>query len=435
MNNIMRLRMIPFILFFSCFLYGESAPAVSGNIPPVVQAALLKADRLMEKNQAAEAITLLISVQGEYRDHYMVLFTLGNCCMTVGRVKEANTAYLKAVSQNPGYGPAWFNLAKSHMELGQYGPAGDAFLKAYDTYENKNPEALYFAASVYLSGDQPRKGLAAFHRLSSLHPDQIQTEWQQVHVQILIANGMAREALPLIEKLVLSLHGDKQKQWEEFLLYHYLSLKMEPKALTYAESLTRKEPLEPKWWKGVIHIHLTLEQYRDALAAMMVYSRITEPSMEEKKLMADLYLMADIPSPSVTILEDLLRRSYEIALVKKLVYAASISGRPEAGLAWIEKGLAGNDHDIELLMMKGEVLLSAKDYGKAAEAYKSVIRADRNNGKAWLMLGHASWFADDPETAILAVEQARSFPKYRKEAASALAEFTRNRNHPISPGS
>jgi tetratricopeptide (TPR) repeat protein len=412
------------ILITVCLLICLQAFAETDeHVPAGVQAVLQKAEDLMAKNNLKEAIGMLLAMEEKGEKHHLIAYTLGNCHMMEKAYKAANASYLKAVQIKESFGPAWYNLANSYMELNQMDRAGDAFLRAYDAYEEKNPEILYYGASVYMAADLNKKALDAFNRLMALHPDQIKTEWLETRVHILLANDLPEEALPVMEKLARDLKGDKKKQWREFLLDQYLSLKMEKKALAHAEALTREEPREAKWWKGLIHVNLALERYPEALAVFEVYGHLFALSHEEKKTLADLYLMTDLPERAIQILEDLLGQTYDTDRVEKLAQGYVGANRPEGVLPWIEKGLKRHPGDARLLILKGEALFNAGKYAEAVKALKGAVNRDETHGRAWLLTGYAAWYGNDLSTAVSAMKEAAKFPGQRKQAQQALAEL------------
>ena len=409
------------VVFFS---YGQLF-AETENLSARAFSLLKRASHLVEKNEVDKAIDILKSYEPGKPDAYMIQFELGNCYMLVKQYNEANSAYLASIKLNAAYGPAWHNLANSYIELNQYEKAGDAFVQAYERYNPKRPDILYYAASTYFAGDDPKTALAIFNRLTALHPDDIKLEWQQVHVQILLANNMPKVALPIIEKLANGMQREKQKEWQEFLLYHYLSLEMHHKALSYVRSLTKADPLEVRWWKAMAQITLTMNRYKDTLVALTVYGHLAPLSADEKKLMADLYLMLDIPGQSTAILEDLMETTTDAALIEKIVYGFTAQHKPEDALKWIEKGLTVDPRSIKLLMLKGDVLFQLKSYEASKNTFQHVVNLDKDEGKAWLMMGYAAWYGEDLNTAIRAMKQAATFPKQKKAATDALAGLLR----------
>ncbi len=67
-------------------------------------------------------------------------------------------------------------------------------------------------------------------------------------------------------------------------------------ALKYAVSLTRKYPLEPKWWKALASLYLKNNDLKHGLAALVSYGFLTPLKNNEILLATDLYLSLNIPS-------------------------------------------------------------------------------------------------------------------------------------------
>ena len=87
-----------------------------------------------------------------------------------------------------------------------------------------------------------------------------------------------------MEELAKKTQGKKQKEWREMLLYQYMSLKMETKALSYAKWLTQIDTVEAKWWKALSHLHFQKEHYTNGLVALLVYSFI-KPLLTPQEMM------------------------------------------------------------------------------------------------------------------------------------------------------
>ncbi|MCA1785544.1 MAG: hypothetical protein LC657_06130, partial [Desulfobacteraceae bacterium] len=189
---------------------------------------------------------------------------------------------------------------------------------------------------------------------------------KQTLVNILFALEKYREALPWLEELAKETTGDSRRQWQEMLLYQYLSLEMKQKALAYARYLTRTHPEDPGWWKALAHVHLTDNRFEKALAAMLSYSYLTPLKREESRLVADLYLSCNIPDSAARQYEawlaqhrDTLSEKQVLEKIKVISRAWLSAGNLDQALAWAEKGLAKTS-DKELLGIKAYVLATRK---------------------------------------------------------------------------
>ncbi len=178
------------------------------------------------------------------------------------------------------------------------------------------------------------------------HPQKVTLEWKQTLVHILFALEKFREALPWLEELAEKTQGEGRRQWQEMLLYQYLSLEMKQKALAYARHLTRIHPEDPGWWKALAHVHLADNRFEKALAAMLSYSYLTPLTREESRLLADLYLSCHIPESAARQYEKWLAHHGDTLSEKQLlnnITAVSrawlAAGNPDQALAWAQKGL------------------------------------------------------------------------------------------------
>lgn len=415
---------IPLMSMFIVWLAWAGPVHGAEDIPLSVSRAVNHSYDLLGEGRIDEALDYLLSVKNKGHEHYLIHFALGNCHMRAGQYVKAGEEYLLAVGQSPDYAPAWFNLAKSRYELGDYAKAADAFITAYDRSSEKNATTLYFAGVAFLTANQPGKALDVFDRLMTVHEEEIKPEWKAAKVHALLALKKNREALPLIEDMARTVEGPQKKHWQETLLYQYMLLGMNEKALSYADDLTREDPMEPKWWKGLVHLQLTRDRYREALVALTIYGHLKVPTIEEKRLMADLSTAADIPARSVEILKDILLEKWDTDIVKAVVRNYMSLHQPEEALKWVDKGLTNDAENPDLLMLKGNILFMQKDYAGAARVFKELTRQDVASGRPWLMLGYAAWNMDDIETAYRAMKQAKTYPDQRNQAEKALRSLS-----------
>ena len=191
--------------------------------------------------------------------------------------QKAAASYQACLKQDPKYQPAWLNLAKCRYELDEYEKAAHAFEQGYATSETPKPVHLYYAAVCRFQAHQLSQALELFNRLFSLHPDAVTLAWKETLVNVLFSMDRFKQALPLLEELAGRSDPVKAKKWKEILLHQYLALGMIGKALAYAEELIDQDPLEPKWWKALCHIHLNKNQPARGLTALIIYSYLVPP--------------------------------------------------------------------------------------------------------------------------------------------------------------
>ena len=439
------LRQIYFIfaallLLMPVMSIGHFALAQSIDLPLPVRVVLAKAYPFMQKKEFGRAIEVLKKFQArggpdteagqpdpKGYHHPEIYFTIGNCYLLQEQYKAAESAFRQAVNRDETHTNAWLNLAKAYYEQGLYADAGHCFGRGYSSAKEKSAEYLYFSAAAYLMAGDYDRSITLFEQLLTAHPADFKPEWKEHMVHALLAGGQARRALPYIRELANLYTGDKQIQWQEILLYQYMQLEMRKEALNLALTLTRQAPTIDKWWKALAHIYLQQDRLKEALGAMTIYSFLTPLSPEEQKLLADLNLQLGIPVKAAPLYEARLAAESDAdkALLTRLVQAYRQLGRPETALELLDAVPLGAEHT-DLMLLKGELLYTLKQYGKAADVFRqAALNKDKHTGRAWLMAGYAAWQTNNITASKTAFKQAAKYKTEKKAAAAALELLSR----------
>ena len=441
-------------LFTPLLVYaGEKSP----RIPHAANMALFKAHKLLIKKDPAGALNILESFQTKQPkgmkpgdadprgyQHYYINFTLGNCCLELADssklpaqgekensctiksnyIQKAVSHYKASITVKPNFSPAWLNLAKSYYDLEDYKKAGGCFLRSFETSEEKRPETLYYGAVSFMAADENKKSLEIFEQLISLYKDEIKLEWKETLAQLYLSCDLPLKALPYIEELAEKLSTKKKKQWQEILLYQYITLGMKSKAMAYAKRLTKEDPVEPKWWKGLAHIYFSEERYKDALVPFTICSYFAFLSDQEKKLLADLNLSLGIPVQAMRYYEDLLAKKEDSDIYKRLIHAYLSLHKPEKAIETIEMALKYSSQE-GLRMLKGWILYENERYKEAMQAFENAAKQMSDPGQAWLMTGYAAWNSNDLSKARKAFAKALKYPKQKNKARESLRRVER----------
>ncbi len=384
-------------------------------------------------------------------DHFYIDFLLGNCFLMLDQkadekafVKKAAQAYERAVGKKPTLSAGWLNLAKCRYELMQMEKAAKAFIRGYETGDEKKPANLYYASVCHTLADNFEPALLVFENLMAAHPGEVLLEWKQTLVNIYFSLAKYKQALPWIQELAEKCTGEQKKKWQEILLYQYLTLKMDQKALDYAKLLTRIDPFEPKWWKALTHIYLGKDKLEQGLVSLMIYSFITPLSRQETNLMADLYMGCNIPLTAARQYEKWIDQAFGqttgqtadqtadqapdqitdavVDKICKIANAYRAGSEPGSALEWIEKGLAMKT-DPDLLRTKADLLFQKKKYTLAFHTYEQLTQFEKQKGVGFLMMGYSAWNEDKTTKAFKAFTAASKYQKYKKEAQKALAHL------------
>jgi tetratricopeptide (TPR) repeat protein len=415
-----------FCLF--CLPANASEKNQKDDMPFALQVILNDAYKHFDNQEYKKAIEKLDKFRVENKsgsDHYLIDFSLGNAWLYLDNPSKAVSFYESAIFKNKDFSAAWLNLARCRYDLSQFGKAGEAFEKGYETSSPKEGETLYYAAASYFTANNASKSIEVMERLFGYHPDDIKLEWKETLVHAYLAVEDPEKALALMEELVMQFTGEKKIQWQEAILYQYLSMNMQKKALRLAGQLTETYPLEPKWWKALAHIHLSEDRHLEALAAMTIYGYLQPFNEKEKKLMADLSLIAGVPSKALSYYESLHAQFSKTDIIVKIVQSYQMMNQQQQALKWAEKGLS-QSRSSELMMQKATILYELRQYDKSIQVFESFIKEKKGDtGLAWLMIGFAAAQDNNLDKALLAFENASKFERHQKTALFHLEQIKR----------
>ncbi|MCD6225198.1 MAG: hypothetical protein J7K32_06720 [Deltaproteobacteria bacterium] len=411
---------------------GKDVNKDAGKIPYSVRMILFKTRQLLEKDKTLEALELLEKFQSKQPaglkpggknpkgyQHYYINFNIGNCCLTLDHIKKALAFYKAAVTNNPEFTPAWLNLAKCYYDLEGYNEAGKCFFKGYETAGDKTPEVLYYSAVSFMAAGNNKRSLEVFENLFATYNDKIKLEWKQALAQLYLSTGQALKALPYLEEIAAEVSGKSRKEWQKILLYQYISLNMKSKSLDYATLLINEDPVEPEWWKILVHIHLTDDRYRDALSTLTILSYIRELTLQETKLLADLNMNLGIPVQAVHYYEELISEKKDSKIYEKLISACLALHKPDKALGIINHALKYK-REKKICMLKGRILFEQEKYKEAYKLYQRVAKEMPHPGYPWLMAGYSAWYMEDLTKAGYAFNSAARYPKYKKKAEKVI---------------
>jgi predicted Zn-dependent protease len=409
------------------------------KMPVGIQRLLINVRKAMDKNDYAAAVKLIQADQAKSKSntpcsHPTVCLALGNCFLMQKEMPHAESAYLTALSLDKNYLDAQVNLAKIYTDTNQTAKAVKAFWAAYQLSDPKNPKYLYYSAVMALTDGKTQTAIRRFDSLFSAHPDQVTRQWRENYANALVTAQQWKKAAPVLRDLIAQSKGESRIKWQEALLQIYLTINDTGKALDLAGTLSRQAPSEARWWKALVHIHLTRGEYANAFEDLIIYSFVTPLTRQEKKLFADLSLQLNIPARAARMYETLITESagkksspsHNRQMINGLVCAYRQMDRGDKALAVLNRldPQAGNP---ELLLLKGDVLYETKNYKAADKAFRTAaLKNCSQKGQAWLMAGYAAWQYNDIVASRNAFEQAAQYKHQREDALAAIAQLNRS---------
>lgn len=418
-------------LFFSVLPLG-SLTAAPRDYPVRVRMVLVKVSPLLEKQKFQEVAEILKEFIGKASspddrvyNHAEVHFILGNCYALRDKPGEASAYFKRAVTQDPEHEGAWNNLAMSLYHLEKYREAGDAFLTSYELTEKEDAKLLYYSAITLLMAEQYPQFLKRFEQLFKAHPENVTLEWKENYVYGLLHADQPRKAIPYIVELARDFSGKKQRQWREILLQQYMALEMYKKGLRFLEYLTREEPTEPLWWKGLAHLYLQTGDHKKALASLTIYSFLSPLSDQERQLIADLYMQEGIPRRAALHYEKQIETKPERELLLRLSRSYLELDLPDKALQSLAR-IEEEDKNGEVAMTRGNILYSMKEYDQAAAAFEKAAKAKGKRGnRAQLMAGYSHWQLGSYQTAKELFTSAAEEKGLKNEAMKAIEHINK----------
>ena len=374
-----------FFLFAALILFPAWAKSKTPELTPSVQKVVYDAQQLMKKKeylQAEECLKKFIKKHPE-KPHYLVEFTLANVFAVTDKNREALQHYRTAGVLYPNFAAAWQNAGKIYFDLKQYEKAGDSLLKAYELNEKNDTSLLYYAAVSYMMTKNKIK------------------------------------ALPHLENLVSGKAGVPKREWLEALLNVYMDLKLEKKAFAVVRRLINKNGDEPRWWKILAQLHLQQSDYKQAVAALTVYSYLTSPKREEIMLLADLNNAIGVPLKAAAYYENALKLSENEDDYEKLASAYITAHKSAKAIETLNR-IIEKKPTSNLWFMMGQIFYQKYNFEKACKAFNQSVILNPKNGRAYLMIGYCALQMDKKETAMTAFQKAACFPKQKKMAKKLL---------------
>ncbi|UCF98612.1 MAG: tetratricopeptide repeat protein [Spirochaetaceae bacterium] len=259
-----------------------------------------------------------------------------------GRVEQARSNLLAAVElyraaliANPAYAEPLIGLAESFFALEEYEEAL-GYLKQAQTYDRGNLELIVLEGRIAIALNQPQRARVLFESVLDREPNNLEARFGLAELDI--AQGRTRNASqryietlkirPESQKALLSLvllsdaQGDRaaaQVYLELALKYHNYDPRVHYAAGRFSIEEGRLDRAE-----------------RYLLTAIALDDRYTEA----KRLLAQVYLLAEQPQRAIEILRGILETDRDIPLVwYSLGLAYDRSGDPEQGIRSLAQAL------------------------------------------------------------------------------------------------
>ena len=145
------------------------APLPTYTRSPVNQESFDKAEKAAAAKQHAEAARLLTAIVDADPKDFEAWIELGNAYFNLGKLKDAEKVYLRAIDEKPSLVLPYLSLGKIRMADKNYEGSLDAFNAALKL-QPTNAEANYFLGETYLQLKKGSKAVGYLYEALKLEP-------------------------------------------------------------------------------------------------------------------------------------------------------------------------------------------------------------------------------------------------------------------------
>jgi tetratricopeptide (TPR) repeat protein len=339
------------------------APA---RIPRHSRKVVFRARTLRRRGDSQGALQVLQEQLANHPDqeHDMLYYWLGQCLMDVDEHQAARDAFARSVELEPRLDRAWIGLGDAAYQLKSYGEASEAFEKGFRLSPERPVNILFYSATTALLAGQNAKALSLHQELVSGRWGDVRLEWYRGLASSALENGTPELADKDLEDL-LARFGD-----------------------------------DPRAWQLVYQFNAGRADYRRAAIALTVTGYLRDLTLEESRILGDLYAVVGVPALSLDAYRAVLGDEPTAENYEKLVSACLASHRTDEALAILDEALAVTTSG-RLWSLKGDVHYLKKEYGEASEAFARVLGMENvEPGRAHLMVGYCAIELGNKELAL-----------------------------------
>ena len=371
-------------------------PSIAETIPVDMtrpeQTVAYQAQQAIKKKDYAVAQNILKTYIDKHPQgvHYRLTFALGNALLMAGELEEALGHYRTAAAVYPEDAAVWQNMGKVFYDLKMYSDAGDSLVRAAALIAPSSARISYQAAVAYILAENPKA------------------------------------ACSLLDRIVSQAGGTPEPVWLEALLKVRLDLGQQEKAFKLVCRLLRDKGDNPQMWQILARLYVDRGEYQNAAAALEVYSSLTPASEKEKRLLGDIYRMANVPLKAARQYEKIITidndDDVKPADCEKAASAYLAAHRPNKAIDVLQRGLESHPTS-RMWWMLASTFYAKEDFEEAHHAFEKSTQSDPKNAGAHLMIGYCAIQLDHMQAAKKAFAQAARFPQQHAEAEKMLNEI------------
>jgi len=392
-TSVTRLVLVVWLVFCS------HAPSIAGSLGPSTYQQLTGIHELIDQqsyDKALSALDLLLDDVGDRAyERAVVLQTLGY--VQIGR--EAYPAAIRAFEQSL----ALEQLPEETQQRMRYGLA-QLCLSTGKTARAINLLELWFT-------QETQADASAYLLLGHAYAQ----------------NKQYSKAVPALQAAI-KLSQEPHADWYEALLAMHYELQSYRACIPLLEDMIRLFPERQRYWQQLAGIHLALNDYDAAIAALELALRDGALTREQELTqLAQLYLYSGMPYKAARLLESEIKTgkvSDNAGHRKLLAHAWSATGEREQAVRALEKAI-GSDPNPELRLQLAQWYFDEERWRAAEDILQAVTNQQGNTrikAQGWLLLGIARFEQGKTMAAHEAFNKASQLPG-AKDTAHQWLQF------------
>ncbi len=233
----------------------------------------------------------------------------------------------------------------------------------------------------------------------------------------------------------LKVAKEPKESWLSFVAGLYMQTENLTKAAELFKQLTGIRPKEPRYWKQLSGLYLSLDRTNDALSALVISHKMGLFSEEKEYFtLCSLFNYNDIPINCARLMEkamgDNLIKDKERA--HELLAQAYIQAREPLKAITSLKALGEKSKDAKYESQIGFIYYNLHQWEKAVAAFELALKKDfsKNEAKADLLLskGISEYQLKKYSQAIGTLSQLKSLDDYSDQAGAWLGEIEQKQN-------
>ena len=366
-----------------------SSPSKSSNAQEPSQDQLNSLFKLYNQNRLQQVVNEAQTLTKRYTKSLTLWNLIGSSAAQLGQLDEAVNAFQKAISINPDYAKAYYNMGNALRDLGKLDEAVEAYKKALASKPDY-AEAYNNMGYIFQQQEKPEEAIEAYNNAISIKPDYADANYNMGNA--LTEQAKLEEAIEAYNNAI-SIKPDYAEAYSNMGLAFQHQGKLDEAIEAYNNAIS----IKPDY----------AEAYSNMGNALKGQGRLEEAIEAYKKTVSINPNYAEAYNNMGNALKE--QNKLEEAIQ---AYNKAISIKPDYAEAYYNMA--------NTLKEQGKL-------NKATEAYKKAVSINPNYAEAYNNMGNALKEQDKLEEAIQAYNKALSIKpdfQFAKHILSALTGKT-----------